>query len=166
MLLWGIMMVRDHILSRGLDTVSQCLYARLCKVWCTTMVAFLVRARFSDHLSSYYFTPRTAMRWMLGTMEAGLFPGVTYYLSWYTSHCHLIQSPTLNPSGVLFSSFHSWYKRSEYGLRAAIFFSAASVSGAFGGLLAVRGPISRGISASCHTASLARARRPSQTWMG
>ena len=33
-------------------------------------------------------TPRTAMRWMLGTMEAGLFPGVTYYLSWYTSHCH------------------------------------------------------------------------------
>jgi MFS family permease len=52
-----------------------------------------------------------AMRWMLGTMEAGLFPGVTYYLS-------------------------CWYKRSEYGIRAAVFFSAASVSGAFGGLLA------------------------------
>lgn len=32
----------------------------------------------------------------------------------------------------------SWYKRSEYGLRAAVFFSAASVSGAFGGLLSVR----------------------------
>ena len=32
-------------------------------------------------------TPRIAMRWMLGTMEAGLFPGVTYYLSWYTPHC-------------------------------------------------------------------------------
>lgn len=31
----------------------------------------------------------------------------------------------------------SWYKRSEFGLRAAIFFSAATVSGAFGGLLAV-----------------------------
>lgn len=30
-----------------------------------------------------------------------------------------------------------WYKRSEFGIRAAIFFSAATVSGAFGGLLAV-----------------------------
>jgi len=51
------------------------------------------------------------MRWMLGMFEAGLFPGVNYYLS-------------------------CWYKRSEFGLRAAIFFSAATVSGAFGGLLA------------------------------
>ncbi|KAF9466139.1 MFS general substrate transporter [Collybia nuda] len=51
------------------------------------------------------------MRWMLGMFEAGLFPGVNYYLS-------------------------CWYKRSEFGVRAAIFFSAASVSGAFGGLLA------------------------------
>jgi len=51
------------------------------------------------------------MRWLLGTFEAGLFPGVNYYLS-------------------------CWYKRSEFGLRSAIFFSAATVSGAFGGLLA------------------------------
>jgi len=51
------------------------------------------------------------MRWMLGMFEAGLFPGVNYYLS-------------------------CWYKRSEFGVRAAIFFSAATVSGAFGGLLA------------------------------
>jgi len=51
------------------------------------------------------------MRWMLGVFEAGLFPGVNYYLS-------------------------CWYKRSEFGIRAAIFFSAATVSGAFGGLLA------------------------------
>ncbi|KNZ75154.1 hypothetical protein J132_04639 [Termitomyces sp. J132] len=51
------------------------------------------------------------MRWMLGVWEAGLFPGVNYYLS-------------------------CWYKRSEFGLRAALFFTAASVSGAFGGLLA------------------------------
>jgi MFS family permease len=29
-----------------------------------------------------------------------------------------------------------WYKRSEYGIRAAVFFAAATVSGAFGGLLA------------------------------
>ncbi|CAE6484541.1 unnamed protein product [Rhizoctonia solani] len=51
------------------------------------------------------------MRWMLGMFEAGLFPGVNYYLS-------------------------CWYKRSEFGIRAAVFFSAATVSGAFGGLLA------------------------------
>lgn len=84
MLLWGIMMVRFPIVFLGLDTVSQWLYARLCKVWCTTMVACLVRARLSDHI---ILTPRLAMCWMLGATEAGLFPGVTYYLSWYASHC-------------------------------------------------------------------------------
>lgn len=52
-----------------------------------------------------------AARWFLGLTEAGLFPGVNYYLS-------------------------CWYKRSEFGVRAAIFFSAAAVSGSFGGLLA------------------------------
>lgn len=52
-----------------------------------------------------------AVRWCLGVAEAGLFPGVNYYLS-------------------------CWYKRSEFGLRAALFFSAATASGAFGGLLA------------------------------
>ncbi len=52
-----------------------------------------------------------AARWFLGLTEAGLFPGVNYYLS-------------------------CWYKRSEFGLRAAIFFSAAAISGSFGGLLA------------------------------
>ncbi|ESK81942.1 mfs transporter, partial [Moniliophthora roreri MCA 2997] len=52
-----------------------------------------------------------SMQFFLGTFEAGLFPGVTYYLS-------------------------CWYKRSEFGIRAAVFFSAATVSGAFGGLLA------------------------------
>ena len=38
---------------------------------------------------------------------------------------------------TLCDNIHSWYKRSEFGLRIAIFFSAATVSGAFGGLLAV-----------------------------
>lgn len=47
----------------------------------------------------------------MGLAEAGLFPGINYYLS-------------------------CWYKRSEFGIRAAIFFSAAAVSGSFGGLLA------------------------------
>lgn len=50
-------------------------------------------------------------RWFLGLAEAGLFPGVNYYLS-------------------------CWYKRSELGIRAATFFSAAALAGSFGGLLA------------------------------
>jgi MFS family permease len=41
-------------------------------------------------------------RVFLGIFEAGLFPGVNYYLS-------------------------CWYKRNEFGIRAAIFFSAAAV---------------------------------------
>ncbi|PPQ68415.1 hypothetical protein CVT26_006087 [Gymnopilus dilepis] len=57
------------------------------------------------------FSQLMGMRWLLGMFEAGLFPGVNFYLS-------------------------CWYKRSEFGIRAAIFFSAATVSGAFGGLLA------------------------------
>ena len=39
------------------------------------------------------------MRWMLGMMEAGFFPGVAYYLSWY-AHIPLlvIQSFAFNHS--------------------------------------------------------------------
>lgn len=50
-------------------------------------------------------------RFFLGLTEAGLFPGVNYYLS-------------------------CWYRRSEFGIRAAVFFSAAAFAGSFGGLLA------------------------------
>lgn len=57
------------------------------------------------------FAGLAAARWFLGLTEAGLFPGVNYYLS-------------------------CWYKRCEFGVRAAIFFSAAAVAGSFGGLLA------------------------------
>ncbi|CAN6632744.1 high-affinity nicotinic acid transporter [Trichomonascus vanleenenianus] len=57
------------------------------------------------------FSGLMAARWFLGLCEAGLFPGINYYLS-------------------------CWYKRSEFGLRAAIFFSAAAIAGSFGGLLA------------------------------
>ncbi|PWO01390.1 MFS general substrate transporter [Tilletiopsis washingtonensis] len=53
-----------------------------------------------------------AARVCLGIAEAGLFPGVNYLLSGY-------------------------YKRGEFGIRAAVFFSAATASGAFGGLLSV-----------------------------
>jgi MFS family permease len=52
-----------------------------------------------------------AARIFLGVTEAGLFPGVAYYLT-------------------------NWYRREEMQLRQAMFFSAASVAGAFSGLLA------------------------------
>ncbi|KAI9809382.1 MAG: hypothetical protein M1827_006894 [Pycnora praestabilis] len=60
---------------------------------------------------THNFSGMMAARWFLGMAEAGLFPGVNYYLS-------------------------CWYRRSELGIRAAIFFSAAAVAGSFGGLLA------------------------------
>ncbi|KAF5022453.1 hypothetical protein F66182_5489 [Fusarium sp. NRRL 66182] len=52
-----------------------------------------------------------AARFFLGIAEAGLYPGVNYYLG-------------------------NWYKSNEIGARAAIFFSAAALAGSFGGLLA------------------------------
>ncbi|KAG9252494.1 major facilitator superfamily domain-containing protein [Emericellopsis atlantica] len=52
-----------------------------------------------------------AARFFLGVAEAGLFPGVNYYLG-------------------------CWYKRSEIGVRSSLFFSAAALAGSFGGLLA------------------------------
>lgn len=53
------------------------------------------------------FAGLMATRWFLGLAEAGLFPGVSYYLS-------------------------CWYRRSEFGIRMAIFFSAAALAGSFG----------------------------------
>ena len=61
-----------------------------------------------------------AARWFLGMAEAGLFPGINYYLS-------------------------CWYKRNEFGIRAAIFFSAAAVAGSFGGLLAAAIGLMKGV---------------------
>ncbi|KAI9060609.1 MFS general substrate transporter [Trametes sanguinea] len=51
------------------------------------------------------------IRFFLGLAEAGMYPGVLFYLS-------------------------CWYERNELGTRVAIFFSAATVAGAFSGLLA------------------------------
>ena len=52
-----------------------------------------------------------AARFFLGVTEAGLFPGVVFYLS-------------------------MWYKREEQHYRISLFFSAAALAGAFGGVLA------------------------------
>ncbi|OSX67374.1 hypothetical protein POSPLADRAFT_1130525 [Postia placenta MAD-698-R-SB12] len=52
------------------------------------------------------------LRVLLGLAEAGLYPGIVYYLS-------------------------CWYKRSELGTRVALFFTSATIAGAFSGFLAV-----------------------------
>jgi sugar phosphate permease len=57
------------------------------------------------------FKSLLVVRMALGLAEGGLFPGVTWYIT-------------------------LWYRRHECGLRMAIFFSAATLAGAFGGLLA------------------------------
>lgn len=97
-----------------------------------------------------------AARFFLGTCEAGLFPGINYYLSCWVSHsfppiillfiicwgpvtfsasetCLVALEPNINrdADAEIFQ-----YRREELGIRAAIFFSAAAVSGSFGGLLA------------------------------
>jgi MFS family permease len=60
---------------------------------------------------SHNFGGFLAARFFLGMTESGLFPGVVFYLS-------------------------MWYKRTETHYRVALFFSAASLAGAFGGILA------------------------------
>lgn len=52
-----------------------------------------------------------ATRVFLGVFEGGLYPGVNYYIT-------------------------QWYPRPECGFRMALFFSAATLAGAFGGILA------------------------------
>lgn len=80
------------------------------RIWLSTLtVLFGINATLLG--VSFNHQSFIAARWFLGIFEAGLFPGVNYYLS-------------------------TWYKRNEFGLRSALFFSAATASGAFGGLLA------------------------------
>jgi len=74
-----------------------------------TMVAWGIVMTVMGLVSS--FGGLMTCRFFLGLAEAGLFPGISYYLS-------------------------CWYKREEFGVRLAIFFSAAALAGSFGGLLA------------------------------
>ncbi|KAF2460510.1 major facilitator superfamily domain-containing protein [Lineolata rhizophorae] len=53
----------------------------------------------------------TAVRFLLGTFEAGLFPGLVYYLTF-------------------------WYKTEERSIRVALILASATLAGAFGGALA------------------------------
>ena len=70
--------------------------------WGTVMTLMGIVTNFKGLLTARLF---------LGVTEAGLYPGVAYYIT-------------------------MWYVRSEAQLRQAMFFSAASVAGAFSGILA------------------------------
>ncbi|KAJ3019658.1 UNVERIFIED_CONTAM: hypothetical protein HDU68_010573 [Siphonaria sp. JEL0065] len=76
--------------------------ARIMVTWgiCATCMAFVQN-----------FAGLVALRVLLGICEAGFYPGVLYYLSY-------------------------WYRPQELAWRVGIFFSAASVAGAFGGVFA------------------------------
>ncbi|PVH16222.1 uncharacterized protein CXQ87_004093 [Candidozyma duobushaemuli] len=75
----------------------------------TTMVLWSVVMTLMGTVQNYH--QLMATRALLGLFEASLFPGISYILSMY-------------------------YKKSEILVREAIFFSAASIAGAFSGLLA------------------------------
>jgi len=57
------------------------------------------------------FAQAAIVRFLLGIFEAGLFPGIAYYMS-------------------------RWYRRSELGFRLSLYVVMAPLAGAFGGLLA------------------------------
>jgi len=70
--------------------------------WGTTMTLMGLVTNYSGLIAARFF---------LGVTEAGLFPGVAYYIT-------------------------LWYRRHEAQYRLAMFFSAATVAGAFSGILA------------------------------
>ncbi|KAI8941695.1 hypothetical protein NX059_002905 [Plenodomus lindquistii] len=79
-------------------------------IWLTFIMFFWSLAMICQGFVKDY-SGLMATRVFLGVFEGGLFPGVNYYIS-------------------------QWYVRSECGFRMALFFSAATLAGAFGGILA------------------------------
>ncbi|KAI5459562.1 major facilitator superfamily domain-containing protein [Mariannaea sp. PMI_226] len=79
-------------------------------IWIPTMmVAWGICCTLMGIVQNYHGL--LAVRAILGLTEGGLFPGISYYIT-------------------------MWYRRHECGFRMAVFFSAATAAGAFGGLLA------------------------------
>jgi MFS family permease len=79
-------------------------------IWLTFIMVFWSAAMICQGFVKNY-SGLMATRVFLGVFEGGLFPGVNYYIT-------------------------SWYCRRECGFRMALFFSAATLAGAFGGILA------------------------------
>jgi MFS family permease len=68
-------------------------------------------------------------RVILGVAESGFFPAATYLVLKSISHLR-------NNSSLMFIQVTTWYCRFELQRRLAVFYSAASLAGAFSGILA------------------------------
>ncbi len=79
-------------------------------IWLTIIMVCWSAAMIGQGFTKSY-AGLMATRVFLGLFEGGLYPGVNYYIT-------------------------QWYCRDECGLRMALFFSAATLAGAFGGILA------------------------------
>lgn len=79
-------------------------------IWLTFIMFFWSASMIGQGFVKNY-SGLMATRVFLGVFEGGLFPGVNYYIT-------------------------QWYCRNECGFRMALFFSAATLAGAFGGILA------------------------------
>ena len=73
-------------------------------------------------------------RFFLGATESGLFPGVCSRTVLLPCELRLFADSASEPKVVFY--FSMWYKRRERQYRISLFFSAASLAGAFGGILA------------------------------
>ncbi|KAF9455044.1 MFS general substrate transporter [Macrolepiota fuliginosa MF-IS2] len=79
-------------------------------IWLSTMIV-LWGIVMMLHGFIHNYGGLVTLRLLLGLTEAGMYPGIVFYIT-------------------------SWYKRSEMGTKVALFFSSATVAGAFSGLLA------------------------------
>ncbi|KIK61860.1 hypothetical protein GYMLUDRAFT_42275 [Collybiopsis luxurians FD-317 M1] len=80
-------------------------------IWLSSMI-FLWGVVMVCHGLIHNYGGLVTVRVLLGVTEAGMYPGIVFYIS-------------------------SWYKRAEMGIKIAFFFSSATISGAFSGLISV-----------------------------
>ena len=121
----GIVMVSAAAFTLSVDNSS----FRSLKASSETMENFSVRLVVSTGRHNRTHHPSSRHDVVVGPIPGRDIPRSSI-LSFVVCHSHHLQHYA-DPS-------FSWYKRSEFGIRAALFFSAASISGAFGALLAVR----------------------------
>lgn len=72
---------------------------------------YQIRCRVDLHSFRQHFSQVCAVRFILGIFEAGMLPGIAYYMS-------------------------RWYRRAELTYRLSLYIVMAPLAGAFGGLLA------------------------------
>jgi hypothetical protein len=138
-----------YVLRHGLMWNIRLRCCRCCKASSIIIVDFLVRTIISaDNVVLPDSSTSHSVALVSWSVRSWALPGVslasvlsTFSLLIGISKCQLLPvmvSLSMNAqSKPQFTDYdHSWYKRSEFGIRAAIFVAAGTISGAFGGLLA------------------------------